>query len=131
MIINGQVSKVESGGDGMPEILEGSFVHRTTGSYDARRVFKTYLSTTEINDMINSKMANFPDGTYSAKIAVTNSEAISTVSMQRISCTITKTNGVATSNITTSRTVYTVEQNISISSARDIYLTFLELSRIE
>ena len=69
MIINGQVAKIESGGtDVTPDIAQGQ-VQMTSSSHSSittTRRFSFILTPSAINDEINVKMADYPDGSYSS-----------------------------------------------------------------
>lgn len=133
MIINGQVAKIESGGAGVtPDIAQG-LVEMTTSSYTTittTRRFSFILTPSAINAEINVKMADYPDGNYSATItAVSKTSPASVINATPINCTITKSNGVATTDITGNMTFYALGTSSQSSLTRYIYLAIIALSK--
>ena len=133
MIINGQVAKIESGGtDVTPDIAQGQ-VQMTSSSHSSittTRRFSFILTPSAINDEINVKMADYPDGSYSATIsAVGASSPASVINAVLTNCTITKSNGVATTDITNNMTVYALGTTSQSSLTRNIYLAIIALSK--
>ena len=133
MIINGQVTKIESGGAGVtPDIAQG-LVQMTSSSYSSittTRRFSFILTPSAINGEINVKMADYPDGNYSATIsAVGATSPASVIHAVLINCTITKSNGVATTDITRNMTVYALASTSESSLTRNIYLAIIALSK--